>query len=125
MLNTLVGFGCSISMENGGHEHGHKHHHHAHQHATVKLFSSQYVNSLITEKEDSCCKTLVNNFLVQGKLLPGYAKLDLKAPALIPLGFSFAFIPEAKIVTDHQKIDQQPSHPPHPDIRISIQSFQI
>ncbi|WP_025145899.1 hypothetical protein [Pedobacter jeongneungensis] len=125
MLNTLVGFGCSLSMENEGHEHSHKHQH-VHQHETVKQLPSRYANSKITEKEDSCCKTLVNDFLVQGKLLPDYAKLSLKAAALVSIGFNYTFIPEEKIITaNQQEIDQHCYRPPHPDIRISIQSFQI
>ncbi|WP_293306858.1 hypothetical protein, partial [Pedobacter sp. UBA5917] len=103
MLNTLVGFGCSISMENGGHEHGHKHHHHEHQHAAFKVLFPQSVKTQLTGQEDSCCKTLVNDFLVQGKILPDYAKQNLKAPALVPLGFSFSFIPETEIIIADQQ----------------------
>ncbi|WP_344853997.1 hypothetical protein [Pedobacter jeongneungensis] len=126
MLNALVGFGCSISMENEGHENSHKHDHHTHQHETVQLVSSQHIELKITGKEDSCCKTLVTNFLVQGKLLPHYTKLNLKAPALVPTGFSFAFVPQTKIIiAAQQEINHRAYHPPHPDIRISIQSFQI
>ncbi len=123
MLNTLIGFGCSITMESEGHEHGHKHHAH---HLETGIDLSKHLNLKITEKEDSCCKNLVNDFLGQGKLLPDYVKVNLKVPALIPVGFSFAFIPEIEIIiADQQEVDQHLYRPPHPDIRISIQSFQI
>lgn len=125
MLNTLVGFGCSITMENEGHEHSHKNQH-THQPETVKQLLSQHASFKINGEEDSCCKTLVNDFLVQGKLLPDYAKLNLKAPVFVPFGFSFTFVPETKnVIANRQEINQHCYRPPHPDIRISIQSFQI
>ncbi|RBQ05520.1 hypothetical protein [Pedobacter miscanthi] len=125
MLNTLVGFGCSITMKNEGNEHSLRHHH-THQPETVKQLLSQHASFKINGEEDSCCKTLVNDFLVQGKLLPDYAKLNLKAPALDPFGFRLTLIPEINIViADQQGIDLYRYRPPHPDIRISIQSFQI
>ncbi len=129
MLNTLVGFGCSILMGNEGHEHSHQEHQHlasSHHHHTDHSPDGAYSNLKITSTANSCCKTLVNDFLIQGKLIPDYAKLNLKAPALVPFGFNYTFIQEEKIINaDQQNTDQHQYHPPHPDIRISIQSFQI
>jgi hypothetical protein len=130
MSNTLVGFGCSLFMESDGHQHRHglEHQHVAPMHHHKTNFGAAIKNSTskITDKEDSCCKSLVNNFLVQGKLLPDHAKTNLKVSALAPVPLTYRSIPEEKIffVSQH-RIRQHRYRPPTPDIRISIQSFQI
>jgi hypothetical protein len=130
MFNTLVGFGCSLFMESDGHQHRHEleHQHVAPMHQHKTNFGAAIKNSTakIIDKEDSCCKNLVNNFLIQGKLLPDHAKTNLKVSALALVPLIYRSILQEKIffVGQHH-IGQHRYRPPNPDIRISIQSFQI
>ncbi len=121
MFNTVVGFGCSLFMESGGHKHLAGLHHKIDVNAPDKNSPSKVI-----EKEDSCCKTISNNLIVQGKLAPDDLKINLKSPFLIPVLSNYGFIFKEKILAvNPYPIGQHSFHLPHPDIRVSIRSFQL
>ena len=121
LFNTIVGFGCSIFMDKVIHQHLGGAHHKINFEGSIK-------NSLakVIEKEASCCKTISNNLLVQVKLLPDDTKINSVAPALIPIHLSHCtFSERITIPVKAHQIEQHRYYLPHPDIRVSIQSFQL
>jgi len=122
MFNTVVGFGCSLFMESDGHQHRL---HLAHHHKTKPEAAVENSISKTMDKGDSCCKTISNNLIAQGKLAPNDLKINLKSPALIPVLSNYGLIfKEKNIAVNPYPIGQHRFHLPHPDIRVSIQSFQ-
>lgn len=121
-FNTLFGFGCSIFMESSAQQHSNAVHH------VHNNFKAYVENSIFkaTTKKDSCCKTLASTLLVQAKLLTDHSKTKLKPTALIPSFSNKCSIPGEKIISVTQRqIEQCRYILPKPDIRISIQSFQL
>lgn len=137
LLNTVVGFACAVGLEDSrGHHrdapttHQHEHgkdaadHHHsksAHDHKDLNNHHS-------TKKDqDNCCKDEVSRLLKEDKVFPSTTAVNIQPAAFIAIVPSFyqfdafassVYIPNAKYFV-------RSYHPPIPDIRISIQSFQI
>jgi len=122
-LNTIVGFACAMGVNMGFNKHPHdespahvhadgKHHHHKekHHHHPGK---------------DNCCNDAVVKFQqvdknrVPGAPMPGAVMMA----ALVSRVFSIDLSATSQIAHTTRVI--QFYHPPPPDIRVFIQSFQI
>ena len=132
LLNTVVGFACTIGMEaSNEHTHGEKEHH-EHKHSSHHhdgLVSDLKENHHHPEKSsaENCCKDEVSKIMKADKLLTVPGGLDMQSLML------FAVLPvfcqnqllAILVHTPNNKYFVRSYHPPISDIRISIQSFQI
>ncbi len=135
-LNTIIGFSCAVGMDMGINS---KHHQEeetvettTHIHSTV---NSHHAASAHQEKtccnhtpngKNNCCNDEVLKFSQLDKTVPG--TLNIAAPV-----FSIAFISSfynidlsaSAVKNANASFFSRSHHPPIPDIRIAIQSFQI
>ncbi|MGV3706479.1 MAG: hypothetical protein ACO1NU_13985 [Arcticibacter sp.] len=138
-MNTIVGFACAVGTDmdfnreqykeqktvpSGGHTHKnnqpHDHAKHEHDKSAINHHASK-------SSKDNCCKEEVAKLTKADKLIqPGfdYSLLSLSFFILAPtvyrtgnLGTFPVNVPKARFVWHY--------HPPIPDVRIAIQSFQI
>ena len=133
LLNTVVGFACAVGMERDNHGESDVHvsskknnHKHDHQHKGAHVHKHSASNGPNLSKEDPCCKTLVNDLVVQGKLVPQSVKNQVILPVLLLPDYNYNFlIPSVKLALKKSVYAGQRERPPNRDIRISINSFQI
>lgn len=121
LLNTIVGIGCALGMENSSHSDNHTHNGDiTHQHLPdVKA-------SLNLSAEDLCCKTLVNDLVVQSKLIPEMGKIQIALPVIwLPAYFYLLPVPVIELELNRSSYTDYRDRPPNRDIRTVIQSFQI
>ena len=132
-LNTVVGFACAIGVDMGFNA---SHHHHDEEaievmsevmeHHHHELASGHQEDNRDNSKEDDCCNKKVLQISQEDKALP-------QTHSLISAIFFSAYIasyPHSAIfyssqVTAMVKYFVRCYHPPIPDIRIAIRSFQI
>ncbi|MVT42056.1 hypothetical protein GO495_15800 [Chitinophaga oryziterrae] len=106
-LNTMAGFACAVGMELIAHHHD-KHHHH----------------KTSDKQDDHCCNKHVIKFSQLDKLLARSVNTGIESPV------TFIFLPSfylpylAPSFKTEKPIPRQRFFNP-PDIRVSIQSFQI
>lgn len=105
-LNTMVGFACAVGMEFISHHH-HDHHHKA---------SDKHA--------DHCCNKNVIQFSQLDKLLAQSVNTGIESPVAVILFPSFYLSYLAPSLKTEKQIPRQLFFDP-PDIRVSIQSFQI
>jgi len=144
-LNTVVGFACSVGVDMGFNS---KHHHeeateavvhvhadgkkHIHQekrkgHGNGKSHKHDQAGNHHKpgDKKDNCCNDEVIQLVQVDKSLP--QPLNIIHPIFL-IGFFNAFynvsLPSLHIVKDIKQFVRS-YHPPIPNIRIAIQSFQI
>jgi predicted 3-demethylubiquinone-9 3-methyltransferase (glyoxalase superfamily) len=134
-LNTVVGFACSMGVDvgfNTAHHHDeatkvslhihadgkkHQHHQEANKHQHDKKGTS---------KKDGCCNDKVISFQILDKNLNQNSKTAIDVPGFAAILSSFFGTTILKTVPAvPQKHIVPTSHPPPPDIRIAIRSFQI
>ncbi|MEO6682072.1 MAG: hypothetical protein ABIN48_04540 [Ginsengibacter sp.] len=138
-LNTIIGFACAVGFDmsfNSSHhgeevtdntiplhEDGKKHHHHN----EVKSHHEEAENHLhkTTNNKDNCCHDKVTQIAQQDKIIT--PSIDVITPVFFTTFIaSFYDINILNSVIDsHVKLFIRSHHPPIPDIRIAIQSFQI
>lgn len=145
-LNTVVGFACSVgvdldfnskhhqqnSTEALAHIHkdGKKHIHHGKKLSNVQETSHKHHKSEKFEKtkneEGNCCTEKVKEFHQLDKSVPLSQNIipPVVFAALTTVYFNILFFPHTNIVRDIKPFVRS-YHPPIPDIRITIQSFQI
>lgn len=119
LLNTVVGFACSVGMEMGAveshhHSQGDKDHHHDHSSKTEKT-------------TDDCCTDQVQKIERADKLSPPVVEFSSYQP-FYTLIFPNYFLVEASVSAleiSRPKHPDRDYHPPISDIRIALQSFQI
>lgn len=119
LLNTVVGFACSVGMEMGTveshhHSQGDKDHHHDHSSKTEKT-------------TDDCCTDQVQKIERADKLSPPVVEFSSYQP-FYTLIFPNYFLVEASVSAleiSRPKHPDRDYHPPISDIRIALQSFQI
>lgn len=130
-MNTVIGFACAVGLDMGFNSHHHdesiievsENHHHdkSHHQDEAKIHHHQTNNG-----KDNCCNDEVMKFQQVDKNIATSISL------INPLFFtSFLasfynidyFFPNTRI-SDNTYYDRT-HHPPIPDIRIAIQSFQI
>ena len=132
-LNTVIGFACSAGVDmgfNSKHQHDeenmvadHSHNHDIHHH------QDEACNAYHKSKncKENCCNDEVIKFSQVDKAIP-----DSPGSGLIPSSFSafistfcaFDVLYTSKEIANNRHFLRS-YHPPIPDIRIAIQSFQI
>ncbi|AOM78716.1 hypothetical protein [Pedobacter steynii] len=108
LLNTVVGFACSVGMEMGAVEH----HHHS---------------SKAEKAADDCCTDKVQKIERTDKLSPPVVEFSSYQP-FYTLIFPNYFLVEASVSAleiSRPKHPDRDYHLPISDIRIALQSFQI
>lgn len=146
-LNTIVGFACSVGVDmgfNSKHHHeeeateasvhvhkdGKKHIHQekngSHSHDTSHQFEE--ANNFENSKSDegNCCTGKVKQFQELDKTIPASQGIvhPIFFTAFVAVYYNITLLPHADIVRDIKPFVRS-YHPPIPDIRIAIQSFQI
>lgn len=129
-LNTVIGFACAVGMNMGFNSHHHEesvvetpgiHHHdksHHHEEADV---SHQKTND-----KDNCCKDGVMKFQqVDKNIATSFSLINPVFFTSFLASYYNIDILSSKNRTSAIKYFVRRHHPPIPDIRIAIQSFQI
>lgn len=133
LLNTIVGFGCALGMEEDHHDENHSHEsaHHVHgdydhHHSDGHEHQANPISGLNFSRKDSCCKTLVNNLLTQSKLIPQSGKTQIILPVMWLADYACTSVtPVIDLEINQRNYVDRRERPPDKDIRIVIQSFQI
>ena len=129
-LNIFVGTACALGVDMGFnsqhhekeaefsvhiHSNGQKHHHEEAEHKHKD-----------DNKKDDCCNDKVVKIFQTDKAVPQFAKLISPTffPDFIPVYYTTNISYPSQVSTSN-KYYVRGHHPPIPDIRIAIQSFQI
>ena len=145
-LNTILAFACSLGLDMGynsehhnkdttiavihTHSAGNKHVHlqKIATHGQDKSHSHAEVNHTKEPKEDknNCCKEKAKEFQEIDKLTPGLVSINYPGffAAFDAIYRTITFLPFTNVVRDIKPFVRN-NHPPIPDIRIAIGSFQI
>lgn len=151
-LNTVVGFACAIGMDMGfnakqhtltsatteevhlhkdGKKHTHQHgdgkqHQHSHQHNNAHNHSSLGIQFKSLDNRDDCCSDQVNSFQQLDKSVPSSDNVlsPVFLVAFVATFYHIDLLANGKVVKATKPFVRS-HHPPIPDIRIAIQSFQI
>ena len=129
-LNTEIGFACAVGLDMGFNSHHHEesavetqcihHHNKSHHHDEVDVHHHK------ANEKDNCCNDSVMKFQKVDKALA--SSFSLINPVFFS-SFLASFynidIFSSKNRTSEIKYFVRSHHPPIPDIRIAIQSFQI
>lgn len=138
-LNTVVGCVCTVGLDMGFNSSHHQKEktvlaHRdvpAHQHAKAHLHDKQ--NNLAKdhhsskETKDNCCTDEAAKFAKVDKLTPQSIDFSINpifCTAFLSIFYDFDFFPLNSHTPDN-KFFVRSHHPPIPDIRVAIQSFQI
>jgi hypothetical protein len=136
LLNTLVGFACSVGLGMGAvkaHHHDaqeskeDQHHHHKGEHDHHALKGDHHHSSKEKKTTDDCCTDQVQKIEKTDKLSPPVSEFSLYQP-FYTLIFPNYILLEASVSSLYllrPKYHVRDDHPPIPDIRIAVQSFQI
>ncbi len=147
-LNTIVGFACAIGMDMGfntSHHHevaieqsvhihadGKKHVHqteHTHHDEVAGHHHNESANGFnkATGEDDNCCTDAVVKITQSDKLAPQSADTIFHPFFFTAFISSFYYLNALYASHGDTKINQfvRSYHPPIPDIRVAIQSFQI
>ena len=122
-MNTVVIFACSLGMDmkfNVSH-HQHTEVKSAHSHSDAKKHHHT------KQEKDNCCKDEAVKFAKADKLSPQTSHAEINPvffPALLANIFNLNILDAGSNVFTN-KFFVLGHHPPIPDIRIAIQSFQI
>ena len=137
-MNIIIGFACAIGIDMGfntthHHEegsevaeaqHDHEEHHQgptAHHHE-----DKEHHDNASGEKDDNCCNHHVVDLSQLDKAIPQTLKVEFyPAPLFITHLYSYISSQYESGYTRSTKFFVRSHHPPIPDIRIAIQSFQI
>lgn len=135
LLNTVVGFACSVGMGMGAvkaHHHDAReskedHHHHKgeHDHHTSK--GDHHHSSKEKETNGDCCTDQVQKIEKTDKLSPPLVEFSTYQPFYTLIFPDYVLLEAAvsSLYTLGPKYFVRDEHPPIPDIRIALQSFQI
>ena len=139
-LNTIIGFACAVGLDMGFNSNHHEEevtdilmHIHAdgkrHRHQNeVKSHHEDANNHLhkTTKEEDNCCHDRATKIAQQDKAIT--QSINIVSPVFFTAsiaGFYISGVLLSAGVDSHIKYFVRSHHPPIPDIRIAIQSFQI
>ena len=129
-LNMMVGFACSIGMDMGFNT---RHHHGEataiHVHADGKKHHHKKTQHRHTDKKDKkegCCNDRVLKISQADKAVPQATKLlnPVFFTAFVATYYNFNISYPPQVSTSNKYLVRG-HHPPTPDIRIAIQSFQL
>jgi hypothetical protein len=128
-LNTIIGFACAIGMNMDFNSHHQEeesaisessHHHSTVSHHQDKVAKNQ------SKDEDNCCHDKVTKIAQVDKAVPQPFSISVNYLFLSALASTFYHIDTLNGVRASQfKYFVRSHHPPIPDIRIAIRSFQI
>ncbi len=131
-LNTVIGFACAVGLDMGFNSH-----HHGEDesivaktsnHHKLKHHTNEEENTLhkTPNRKDDCCNGSVLKFNQLDKSVPGFVNIvnPIFVTALISAFYNIDFSLYIGKRTSNKYIARS-HHPPIPDIRIAIQSFQI
>ena len=134
-LNTIIGFACVAGLDMGFNS---KHHHHhddeevssakvTHHHESLKHHHDEELNkNNRSTDDDNCCNKNVIKFSLSDKLLTHVIGTGIEAPVTVVFIHSFyLFSPAPSAKTTKQIRIFRRGFLNSPDIRVSIQSFQI
>lgn len=124
-LNTLVGFACAIGMDMGFNSDEKKHNHH--DEATNHHDERDNDHDKSKDSKDNCCNDKVIQFAHFDKSLSPSLNF-LFSPAFFTAFVSTFYNIDVLLFSQGSpniKYFVRSHHPPIPDIRIAIQSFQI
>lgn len=141
LLNTMVVFACSLGIDtefNSSHHQektassaSHHHEEEVHHHENKTSNSPDHHHSKEVKHDenaaDSCCKDEAVKFAKADKLSPQAPHLEINPfffPTLLANFFNLNILDGVSYVFTN-KFFVLGHHPPIPDIRIAIQSFQI
>lgn len=139
LLNTVVGFACTVGLEEN-HDHHlhnasvtnpHKQNHEEADHHDSK--PEHHHNDLAADHhsakkdKENCCKDEVTKLLKEDKLAAAKSAVNLQPMVFITVPVSFYQFDTLALSISAPNIRYfvRSYHPPIGDIRISIQSFQI
>ncbi len=134
-LNTLLGFACSLGFNLGYNKHHHEtevvefashteHHEHANNQQHSEKHKQHHPES--GSSDDDCCSNGVTSFNLINKTVPH--QVEIVHPVFFSIFTATWFdtgISSYINRTNEIKSFVHRHHPPIPDIRIAIQSFQI
>lgn len=131
LLNTVVGFACAIWPDMGANS---THHHHEHNEGkagnakgTAHHGNVDHHHHHHRKEKDNCCNDNVMKFVQTDKSLSPLVDFS-SHPACVTLSVP-SFCNIDLLATSRAKVNSRyfarSYHPPIPDIRIAIQSFQI
>ncbi|MEO6251977.1 MAG: hypothetical protein ABIO79_01620 [Ferruginibacter sp.] len=130
-LNTVVGFACAVGVDmsfNTSHHEDEETAIAVHVHAGGKKHHHEEAEHKQTDnnKKDHCCNDKVLQLLQTAKAIPQSAKLisPVFSTAFVPVYYTINISYPSRVST-FKKYYVRGHHPPIPDIRIAIQSFQI
>lgn len=134
-LNTLLGFACSLGLKMGYNEHHHdakvpapSSHtaHHEHDSNQKHHEDKKHHHPDSESSDDDCCSNGVTSFNLINKTVPNQVELvhPIFFTAFTATWFNRSVPSYINIVKDIRPFVRT-HHPPIPDIRIAIQSFQI
>ncbi len=138
-LNTIIGFACAIGFDMGFNSSHHEEeitdipiHVHAdgkqHQHPNeVKSHHEEADNHLqkTSNDEDNCCHDKVTQIAQQDKIIT--PSISIISPVFFTTFIASFYTINLlnSLIDSHIRYFIRSHHPPIPDIRIAIQSFQI
>jgi len=127
-LNTMIGFACAIGIDMGFNT---AHHHeedavitHAGTYHHTKADNDPHTSK---DGKDNCCNDKVIKFAQVDKSLPQSLNTGINAvffTAFVSSFYNIDVLQDANVIPS-LKYFVQGYHPPIPDIRLEIQSFQI
>jgi hypothetical protein len=146
-LNTVVGFACAVGVDMGFnskhhgseeateavvhiHKNGKKHIHQEKKESRSHDKNHKHDEANNTEKPKSddgnCCTNKVKSFQDVDKSVPASQSIvhPIFFTAFVAVYYNMSSLPHTDIVRDIKPFVRS-YHPPIPDIRIAIQSFQI
>lgn len=146
-LNTVVGFACSVGVDMGfnsrhhhdeeateavvhthqdGKEHLHQEKKENHSHDTSDKHDEANKSGNSKSDEGNCCTNKVKKFQELDKSVPASQSIvhPIFFSAFVAVYYNITLLPPSDIIKDIKPFVRS-YHPPIPDIRIAIQSFQI
>lgn len=127
-VNTLLGFACSLGINMGYNKHHHRQEVAAvvnHCHTNKQQQSHNHAGNVPVSKDD-CCSHGVTSFNLVDKIPADGYKIVQPAPAVT---IATVFCNMRFLLNNDEAKDTtysiQDHHPPIPDIRVAIQSFQV
>lgn len=133
-MNTIIGFACAVGVDMGYNVHHHEseemnqqevmHSSPMHHHETSKQEHHHPTNK--STNDDDCCSHSVKDLTLLSKTVPN--KVNIVQPVFF-ISFIGSYVNAeifsyANIITNLHLFSRG-HHPPIPDIRIAIRSFQI
>ena len=130
-MNTLVGFACAVGIDmefNTTYHHEKANEASVHVHANGKNHHHEEAEDKHkdNDKKDDCCNDKVLKLFETAKAVPQSAKIvsPIFNTAFVPVYYTLNISYPSQVSTSN-KYYVRGHHPPIPDIRIAIQSFQI